>query len=44
MMWQLRVDHEQKQGLGDVTITQGLDVTPPITEVLQLVRRETGKE
>jgi len=36
MMWQLRADHEQKQGPSDVTITQGLDVTRPITEALQL--------
>ena len=27
MMWQPRADHEQKQDLGDVTITQGLDAT-----------------
>jgi hypothetical protein len=36
MLWQLRADHEQKQDLGDVTITQGLDATRPITEALQL--------
>jgi hypothetical protein len=35
-MWQLHADHEQKQGLGDETITQGLDATRPITEALQL--------
>jgi hypothetical protein len=36
MMWQFCADHEQKQELGDVTITQGLDATWPITEALQL--------
>lgn len=36
MMWQLRADHEQKQELGDVTITRGLDARRPITEALQL--------
>src|SRR4051812_25717583 len=36
MMWQPRADHEQRQELGDVTITQGLDATRPITEALQL--------
>src|SRR5829696_3395561 len=36
MVWQLRADHEQKQELGDVTSTQGLDATRPITEALQL--------
>src|SRR3954470_3259907 len=36
MMWQPRADHEQKHELGDVTITQGLDATRPITEALQL--------
>jgi hypothetical protein len=36
MMWQPRADHEQKQDLGDVTSTQGLDATRPITEALQL--------
>src|SRR3954462_4139779 len=36
MLWQPRADHEQKHELGDVTITQGLDATRPITEVLQL--------
>ena len=35
MLWQLRADHEQKQELGDATITQGLDATRPITEALQ---------
>ena len=35
-MWQLCADHEQKQELGDETITRGLDTTRPITEVLQL--------
>ena len=34
MLWQFCADHEQKQELGDVTITQGLDATRPITEVL----------
>src|SRR3954471_20450465 len=36
MLWQPRADHEQKHELGDVTITQGLDATRPITEALQL--------
>ena len=36
MMWQLHADHEQKQELGDVTSTRGLDATRPITEALQL--------
>src|SRR3954452_5424205 len=36
MLWQPRADHEQKHELGDVTITQGLDATRPITEVLHL--------
>jgi hypothetical protein len=36
MMWQPCADHEQKQGPGDETITQGLDATRPITEALQL--------
>src|SRR5215207_7969595 len=36
MMWQLLADHEQKQGFGDVTVTQGLDAKRPITEALQL--------
>src|SRR4051794_31817348 len=36
MLWQPRADHEQKHELGDVTITQGLDATRPITEVLLL--------
>jgi hypothetical protein len=31
-----RADHEQKHELGDVTITQGLDATRPITEALQV--------
>ncbi len=30
MMWQPNADHEQKQELGDVTITRGLDATRPI--------------
>ena len=34
MLWQRCADHEQKQELGDVTITQGLDATRPITEAL----------
>src|SRR4051794_24947230 len=34
MLWQPRADHEQKHELGDVTISQGLDATRPITEVL----------
>ena len=34
MVWQPRADHEQKQELGDVTITRGLDATRPITEAL----------
>jgi hypothetical protein len=38
MLWQFCADHEQKQDLGDVTITQGLDATRPITEALQLQR------
>jgi hypothetical protein len=36
MLWQPRADHEQKQELGDATITRGLDATRPITEALQL--------
>jgi hypothetical protein len=44
MMWRLRADHEQKQDSSDVVVTQGLDARRPITEALQLVRRETGKE
>src|SRR3954466_5092507 len=32
MLWQPRADHEQKQELGDVTMTRGLDATRPITE------------
>jgi hypothetical protein len=44
MVWQLQADHEQKQELGDAAITRGLDANRPITEALQLVRRETGKE
>lgn len=36
MVWQLQADHEQKQALGDVTITRGLDANRPITEALQL--------
>jgi hypothetical protein len=32
MVWQLQADHEQKQELGDVTITRGLDASRPITE------------
>src|SRR5215213_5238727 len=36
MVWQPRADHEQKQELGDATITRGLDATRPITEALQL--------
>jgi hypothetical protein len=36
MLWQPRADHEQKQELGGVTITRGLDATRPITEALQL--------
>src|SRR3954467_9523126 len=39
MLWQPRADHEQRQELGDVTITQGLDATRPITEALQLRSR-----
>src|SRR3954471_19912025 len=38
MLWQPRADHEQKQELGDVTITRGLDATRPITEALLEVR------
>jgi hypothetical protein len=34
MLWQLCADHEQKQELGGVTITQGLDARRPITEAL----------
>ena len=34
MVWQLQADHEQKQALGDVTITRGLDANRPITEEL----------
>jgi hypothetical protein len=34
MLWQPRADHEQKQELGDATITQGLDATRPIPEAL----------
>jgi len=33
-MWQFCADHEQKQELGDETITRGLDTTRPITEAL----------
>jgi hypothetical protein len=36
MLWRPRADHEQKQDLGGVTITQGFDATRPITEALQL--------
>src|SRR5215212_3701191 len=36
MVWQLQADPEQKQELGDVTITRGLDASRPITEALQL--------
>ena len=36
IVWQLRADHEQKQDIGDVTVTQGLDTQRPITEALQL--------
>src|ERR1041384_6242011 len=35
MMWQFCADHEQKQELGDETITRGLDTTRPITEALR---------
>src|SRR3954453_2129476 len=39
MMWQPRADHEQKHELGDVTITQGLDTTRPITGLRERANR-----
>src|SRR5215213_7055477 len=36
MVWQLQADPEQKQELGDRTVTRGLDASRPITEALQL--------
>ena len=46
-MWQFCADHEQKQELGDETITRGLDTTRPITEALpwhsiRLLQAEVG--